>query len=107
MLDSVTDDSGEYPLDENGRGVLYFWADWCQPCKAFAPVYEQLWQQFGGNVPIKKIDATTVNTGVLTSLNIRSIPTIVMFRNYEPVLTLHGTKTITELIDSVDQVFND
>ncbi len=106
MLEHVTNDEGEYPLNTNGDGVVYFWADWCQPCKAFAPVYEQLWNEYGADAPISKVNVTNVSTETLTSLDIRSIPTIIMFRDYSPALKLSGTKTLQELSESFDQVFN-
>jgi thioredoxin 1 len=64
--------------------VVDFWAEWCGPCKLIAPHLEEISKDLGGKVKIVKLNIdenqqTTIKYGV------RSIPTLILFKNGEPV----------------------
>lgn len=60
--------------------VVDFWAEWCGPCKAIGPVVEQLASEYAGKANIGKMDVDA-NSNIPTQFGIRSIPTILFFKN--------------------------
>lgn len=71
---------GREVLDEDGLVLVDFWAPWCGPCKAVAPILDELAVSYAGRVKIAKVD-TESNRGIPTQFNIRSIPTMILFRD--------------------------
>ncbi len=67
---------------EQGKGlaVVDFWAEWCGPCRAIAPVIEKLGEDYRGKVKVLKLD-TDQNPATMTQFNVRSIPTILFFKD--------------------------
>ena len=60
--------------------LLKFWAPWCGPCKAIAPVLEEVAREYNGKLRIAKVDVDS-NTEVPKKFNIRGIPTLILFKN--------------------------
>ena len=60
--------------------LVDFWAEWCGPCRMVAPILEQLAQEFAGQIRVVKVD-TDANPGLSQSFQIRSIPTIAVFKS--------------------------
>lgn len=71
---------GEY----KGLVVVDFWAEWCGPCRAIAPVIEKLAEDYKGKVKVLKLD-TDQNPVTMTQFNIRSIPSILLFKDGQAV----------------------
>jgi thioredoxin len=67
---------------EQASGVVLvdFWATWCGPCLAVAPVIEKLATDYEGKIKVVKLD-TDANQATATRFNIRSIPTILLFKD--------------------------
>lgn len=74
--------------------LVDFWAEWCQPCKIQGPIISQLADEYAGNEKIKicKLDVEA-NKKIAAKLNIRNIPTIIIFKNGKEVERLVGIKT--------------
>lgn len=74
--------------------LVDFWAEWCQPCKIQGPIVSQVADDYAGNEKIKicKLDVE-VNKKIGAKLNIRNIPTIIIFKNGKEVERLVGIKT--------------
>ncbi|WP_164133930.1 thioredoxin, partial [Stenotrophomonas maltophilia] len=66
--------------------LVDFWAAWCGPCKAIAPVLEELAEDYQGRVKIVKVDVDA-NPQSAARFGIRSIPTLFVFKNGERVET--------------------
>ena len=71
-------------LDAETPVLVDFWAGWCAPCKAIAPVLEDLSNEYAGKVKIVKVDVTACEDTAV-KYNIRNIPALLMFKNGEVV----------------------
>jgi thioredoxin 1 len=81
----VTDASFGAEIEEGkGLALVDFWAEWCGPCRAVAPVIEKLAEDYRGKVKVLKLD-TDANQATAARYNIRSIPTILLFKDGKPV----------------------
>jgi thioredoxin 2 len=69
--------------------VADFWAAWCGPCRAMAPAFERVAAEFEPEVRFLKVD-TDAEQQLAAQYNIRSIPTLMMFRNGQPVAQRAG-----------------
>ena len=77
----VTDDTFEAQVLNSGTPVLLdFWAEWCGPCKMIAPVLEQVADEYKGRLQVAKLDVDS-NQSTAMRFNIRSIPTLMLFKN--------------------------
>lgn len=77
-------------IERNDIPVLVdFWAAWCGPCKAMAPAYHQAAQRLEPQVRLLKVDTDAVQD-VAARFNIRSIPTLALFRNGREVARQAG-----------------
>lgn len=69
--------------------LVDFWAEWCGPCKMVAPILEKLAAEFAGQIRVVKVD-TDANPGLSQAFQIRSIPTIAMFKGGQLIFMQPG-----------------
>jgi len=98
----LTADTFEATVEEGGILFIDFWADWCGPCKAFAPVYERVSEDFP-DVVFGKVD-TEAEQELAGAFGIRSIPTTVVFKEGIGVFMQPGALPEEALRDLVAKV---
>ena len=82
---TLSDDSFENDVLKSDLPVLVdFWAEWCGPCKMIGPIVEELADDYDGKAVIGKVDVDA-NPEVSAKFGIRSIPTLLVFKNGEIV----------------------
>jgi thioredoxin 1 len=78
---AVTDENFETEVEKHdGLTVVDFWATWCGPCRMIAPILDQLAGEYAGKAKVTKLDVDS-NIKTASRFNVRSIPTILFFKN--------------------------
>ena len=97
------DDKGfeEVVLKAKTPTLVDFWAAWCAPCRAIAPVVEELAKEYAGRVGFAKLNVDE-NPKTATQYGIRSIPTLLLFKNGKPVKQIVGFTPKKELQKEID-----
>ena len=72
-----------------GLAVVDFWATWCGPCRMIAPILDQLASEYNGKAKVAKVDVDT-NQQTAMRFNVRSIPSILFFKDGKHVDTVFG-----------------
>lgn len=80
--------------------LVDFWAPWCGPCKAIAPILEELAVELGGKVNIAKVNVDD-NDAIASEYGIRAIPTMLLFKEGHLVDTIVGMMPKTALKDKL------
>lgn len=86
----------------NGLTLVDFWATWCGPCQMIAPVIEQLAEEYDGRVKIAKLD-TDANQRTTVRYNVRSIPSVLLFKNGQLVETVVGAVPKPYLVEKIER----
>lgn len=99
---NVTDTDFEQEVKKASVPVLVdFWAPWCGPCRALAPVIEELAGEYSGKVKVVKVN-TDDCPQIAQSYHISGIPTLILFKDGEPIEQMvgnHKKSTLTELLN--------
>jgi len=77
--------------------VVDFWAPWCGPCKMMAPAFEQAARQLEPRVRLAKLN-TEVEQSIAAHYNIRSIPTLALFRNGREIARQAGAMAAADIV---------
>lgn len=92
-----TDGNFDAEVLQSKQPVLVdFWAEWCMPCRMLTPTIEALATDFNGKAKIGKLD-TDANKNIAAKYSITAIPTILIFKDGQPVKRLVGQKKKDEL----------
>jgi thioredoxin 1 len=87
----ITDENFQQEVLDSDKPVLVdFWAVWCGPCKAIAPVVEEIASEYGSHLKVGKLDVGN-NPEVPMRYSVRNIPTLLVFKGGVVVEQIVGT----------------
>ena len=98
----VTDDTFEAEvLNASGPILVDYWAEWCGPCKAIAPILSELADEYEGKLQVAKLNIDD-NSKTPPKYGIRGIPTLMIFKNGAVAATSVGAVSKTKLTTLID-----
>lgn len=98
----TSDGSFDADVTNNEKAVLIdFWAEWCGPCKMIAPILDEAADEYEGKLSIVKVNVDE-NPNIAQKFGIRSIPTLILFKNGAPQAQKLGAMSKSQLAEFID-----
>lgn len=101
----LSDDNFQSHVDSGAVLLVDFWAAWCGPCRAIAPLIDELASEYDGKATIAKVDVDS-NPRVAMQYGIRSIPSLLIFKGGKVVDTIVGAVPKSMIADKLNQQLN-
>lgn len=98
----VTADSLDGIISSSKPVLVDFWAPWCGPCRALAPVVEQVADELADKISVAKCNVDE-NQDIAMEYGVMSIPTLIIFRNGEEIARSVGSMPKAKLIEEVER----
>ena len=103
-VQALTDDTFHEVVSNSDLPVLVdFWSPWCMPCRFLAPILQEAAEKYEGRVQFCKVDVQQ-NPGIAAKYRVNSIPTLMVFRDGEPVDGTVGLKGLAEVLALLGRV---
>ena len=104
MIQTIDDAYFEEYITSTASPVLVdFWAEWCGPCKMVAPILDELDSDYGESMKIAKVNID-FNLETTSRYDIKTIPTIIFFKNGEPLGRTVGTVSKKQILNKLDEL---
>jgi putative thioredoxin len=108
MTDFIVDineaNAQQYLIEESQKRpvVVDFWADWCEPCKTLMPMLENLANEYKGDFLLARVNADE-QQGIAQQLGVRSLPTVIVIKDGQPVDGFVGAQPETQVRQLLDK----
>ena len=93
----------EQVLDSQTPVLVDFWAEWCAPCRIVSPIIEELANEYGGKLKVGKLDVDS-NSQAAQDYGVMSIPSIILFKNGNPIKTMIGAQSKDNYKREIDSI---
>ncbi len=101
---TITDDNFENEVLKSELPVIIdFWAEWCSPCRLIAPIIEELANEYEGKIKVGKLDVD-VNQQTAIKYGVRSIPTVLMFKDGEVKDVIIGAVPKAMFVEKIEKL---
>jgi thioredoxin 1 len=98
---AVSDGTFEEDVLKSSTPILVdFWAEWCGPCKMISPLVEEIAKELNGQIKVAKMDVDE-NPNVPMMYDIQGIPTLILFKNGQPVQRIVGFRPKDSLMKDI------
>lgn len=87
----------------NGVALIDFWATWCGPCRMLGPIIDQVADEIGGKAVVGKVDIDE-NNDLAAEYGIRTVPTILIFKNGKMEKQFTGVQDKTKLVNAINDL---
>ena len=104
---TFTDQNFEDEVIKSNTPVLVdFWAPWCAPCRIVSPIIEELAKEYEGKLKVGKVNVDE-NPDSASQFGIMSIPSILVFKNGEPITTMVGAQSKENFKKGIDEALGE